>query len=126
MIIEDIISEFKQKTCSEIGVMAQGLSRFLITHPFTFEDGDHFVVVLRKVGDAWEFTDQGHTLMHLSYEDLDLTLTGYSEIISNNVEAFGLQNKQGEFVLTVPGERFGDAFFSFIQALVKISDVKYL
>ena len=35
-------------------------------------------------------------------------------------------NHEGELTLSIPEMRFGDALFSFIQAVVKISDVKYL
>jgi hypothetical protein len=39
---------------------------------------------------------------------------------------FGLENRDGELVLLVPDERFGDALYSFSQALIKISDVSFL
>jgi hypothetical protein len=64
--------------------------------------------------------------MHLSYEDVDLSKGGYKEIVNNTVSAFGLLNREGELTLPIPEMRFGDALFSYIQALVKISDVKYL
>ena len=37
-----------------------------------------------------------------------------------------MEDQDGELVLPVPGERFGDALFSFIQAVLKINDVSYL
>ena len=37
-----------------------------------------------------------------------------------------MEDPDGELVLPVPGERFGDALFSFIQAVLKINDVSYL
>lgn len=126
MDVVDIEREFKKKVCDEIGLSPEGLSRYVVTHPFTFDDGDHYVAILKNVGGEWQLSDEGHTIMHLSYEDIDLGRGGYREIINNTVSAFGLVNRQGELTLPIPNLRFGDALFSFIQALVKISDVKYL
>jgi hypothetical protein len=126
MELNKVQKDFKEKVSSEIGLFPEGLFRYVITHPFTFDDGDHYVIVLKKIGDKWLLTDEGHTLMHLSYEDLDLGRGGYREVIENTVSAYSLHNHQGELILPVPETRFGDSLFSFIQALIKISDVKYL
>jgi len=122
----DIEQDFRKKVCDEVHLLPEGLMRYVIDHPFTFEDGDHYVVILRGVAGGWELSDEGHTIMHLSYEALDLNKGSYKEIIDNTVSAFGLVNREGELTLSIPEMRFGDALFSFIQALVKISDVKYL
>jgi hypothetical protein len=126
MNITDIEQEFKKKVCDEIRLSPEGLSRYAVVHPFTFDDDDHYIVVLKNVGGEWLLTDEGHTIMHLSYEDIDLGRGGHREIINNTISAFGLVNRQGELTLPISEMRFGDALFSFIQALVKISDVKYL
>lgn len=118
--------EFQRTVCKEIRLLPEGIGRWVILHPFTFDDGDHFTVILRNSGAQWWLTDEGHTLMHLSYEDVNLEQSGYMAIIDNALAAFGLTNRQGEFTLSIPEHRFGDALFSFLQALVKISDVKYL
>ena len=122
----DIEQDFQKKVCDEVRLLPEGLMRYIIDHPFTFDDGDHYVVILRSVAGGWELSDEGHTIMHLSYEAIDLNKGGYKEIIDNTVSAFGLVNREGELTLSIPEMRFGDALFSFIQALVKISDVKYL
>jgi len=126
MELTEVQKNFKEKVCDEIRLIPEGLSRYVVSHPFTFDDGDHYIIVLKKIGENWLLTDEGHTIMHLSYEDLDLKHGGYKEIIDNIVSAFGLDNRQGELILPVPETRFGDALFSFIQALVKLSDIKYL
>jgi hypothetical protein len=126
MHVRDIEQDFQKKVCDEIRLLPEGLSRYIVTHPFTFDDGDHYIVVLKNVGGEWQLSDEGHTIMHLSYEDIDLGRGGYREIVNNTVSAFGLVNREGELTLPIPELRFGDALFSFIQALVKISDVKYL
>ena len=126
MEVKDVQKDFKEKVCEEISLIPEGLSRYIVSHPFTFDDGDHYIIVLKKIGEDWLLSDEGHTIMHLSYEDIDLRHGGYREIIDNTVSALGLENRQGELVVRIPETRFGDALFSFIQALVKISDIKYL
>lgn len=126
MDLDIIEQDFKEKVCKEIKLLPQGICRYVVEHPFTFDDGDQYVVILKKVGDEWQLTDEGHTIMHVSYEDIDLGKGGYSEIITNTVSAFCLKNSEGELVLPVPEGQFGDALFSYIQALIKISDIKYL
>lgn len=126
MDTKDVALDFKKKVCGEINLVPEGLSRYLVDNPFTFDDGDHYIVILRRGVKEWELSDEGHTIMHLSYEGLDINKGGYKEIITNTVSAFGLVNREGELTLTIPEDRFGDALFSFIQALVKISDIKYL
>ncbi len=126
MNVADIEEDFQKKVCDEVRLSPEGLMRYIVDHPFTFDDGDHYVVYLRNVAGEWELTDEGHTIMHLSYEAIDLHKGNYKEIINNTISAFGLANREGELTLTVPEMRFGDALFSFVQALVKISDVKYL
>lgn len=122
----DIERDFQKKVCEEVRLLPEGLARYVVDHPFTFDDGDHYIVVLKNVAGEWELSDEGHTIMHLSYEAIDLNISGYKEIISNTVSAFGLVNREGELTLSIPEMRFGDALFSFLQALVKVSDVKYL
>jgi len=122
----NIEQDFQKKVCDEVRLLPEGLMRYIVEHPFTFDDGDHYIVILRNVAGEWELSDEGHTIMHLSSEAIDLHKGNYKEIIDNTVSAFGLTNREGELALSIPEMRFGDALFSFIQALVKISDVKYL
>ena len=42
------------------------------------------------------------------------------------MSAFQLEDRDGEYVLPVPQQRFGDALFSYIQAILRIADVSYL
>jgi len=122
----DIERNFQEKVCEQVHLLPEGLMRYIVNHPFTFNDGDHYIVVLRSSGEEWELSDEGHTIMHLSYQGFDLNRGGYREIIENTVSAFGIKNREGELILSIPEMRFGDGLFSFIQALVKISDINYL
>ena len=43
-----LLAEFRQKVCDEIEIETEGVDRHIIYTPFMFDDGDHFVVLLRK------------------------------------------------------------------------------
>ena len=86
-----------------------------------FEDGDHFVVVLRQEDGTWVLTDEGHTFMHLSYSPVDLSQGTRARVIEDTLAAYRVLNASGELRLAVPGESFGDALFTFVQALARIT-----
>ena len=66
--------------------------------------------------------------MHLTYdiEEKDLHRGTRQKIISNALSTFGIEDQEGELVLEVPEERYGDALYSFVQGLLKITDVSFL
>jgi hypothetical protein len=125
MNVATIQNEFKRKVCEEIFVEPEGIERFIIYTPFMFDDGDHFVIILKSCNGRWCFTDEGHTFMHISYDEVDISKGTRKSIIDQTLLNFHTMNDAGELRINVPGEAFGDALFSFIQALVKISDTTY-
>ena len=66
--------------------------------------------------------------MHLSYElDEKLLQQGTRRrLIEAALSAFGVQESDGELMLSVASDDFGNALFSYVQSLLKISDVTYL
>lgn len=128
MSVQNIEHEFKQKVCDGIQLIEEGISRFRVATPFLFEDGDHLVITLKKENGHWALSDEGHTYMHLTYDmdERDLQRGTRQTIITNALTAFGVQDRDGELVLAIPQERYGDALYSFVQALLKITDVSYL
>ncbi|HVA80928.1 MAG TPA: DUF1828 domain-containing protein [Candidatus Binataceae bacterium] len=125
---DNIQKELKRKICEDVQIVEQGLNRYVVVTPFTFDDGDVVPVVLQKRGDNWSFTDEGHTFMQLTYEldEADLEQPTRRDIIERTLSTTGVQNRSGELVLPVPDERFGDALYTFLQAILKIDDVRYL
>jgi len=117
--------EFKHKVSEEIDVESGGSDRYIVYTPFMFDDGDHFVILLKKHDDRWRFTDEGHTFMHMSYGEIDFAHGTRRSIIDQVLLSFRLANDDGELCLEVPDNQYGDALFSFVQALVKISDTTY-
>jgi hypothetical protein len=126
---DGIRDAFRRTVCADIDLIPEGVDRFQVLTPFRFPDGDHFVIILkRQGGPSWMLTDEGHTFMHLSYDmDVrDLEEGNRREIIAASLGLYAVSERQGEIFLEVPGERFGDALFNLIQALMKVSDVAFL
>lgn len=128
MSIATIEQDFHDKVCSKVRLVAEGMERYRVFTPFLFEDGDHLSIVLKKEGTRWELSDEAHTYMHLTYDidEKELQRGTRQKIISNALSVFQIEDREGELVLAVQDERYGDALYSFIQALLKITDVSYL
>lgn len=125
---ETIERQFKQRVCEKVRLASEGLERFRVFTPFQFEDGDHLAIVLRREAGRWILSDEGHTYMHLTYdlEERDLQKGTRAKIITNALSAFFVEDREGELALFVPDEQFGDALYSFVQAILRISDVTFL
>ena len=128
MKIEKLQNEFREKLSTEISLVQEGINRYRIFSPFMFDDGDHLALILKNDQHKWYFTDEGHTLMHLTYEvDYKALQRGNRQkIITNVLNSFNITDKEGELVLEVEDDQFSDNFYSYVQGLIKITDVSYL
>ena len=128
MSIETIEQDFHRKVSQKIRLSREGIERFRVFTPFLFDDGDHLAIVLQKQGTRWVLSDEAHTFMHLTrdVEETDLHRGIRQTSIFNALSTFGIEDQGGELVLEVPEERFGDALYSFVQGLLKITDVAFL
>ena len=121
MSIETIERDFHQKVSAKVRLAAEGMQRFHVFTSFLFEDGDHLAIVLKKERTRWVLSDEAHTYMHLTYDIDEKDLHGGTrqKIIFNALSTLQIENRDGELVLEVPDERYGDALYSFVQALLK-------
>jgi len=128
MTIEGIEKIFKEKVCSELRLIKEGINRYIVFTPFQFEDGDHLHIVLQLRNSDWYLTDEGHTFMHLSYHiDEKLFQKGTRQkVISNTLSIFNIDDVDGELRLHIQDDQFGDGLFSFIQGIMKITDISFL
>ncbi len=129
MSIDTIEREFKAKVCENVRIASEGLERYRVFTPFTFDDGDGLSIVLKKDGNGrWVLSDEANTYMRLTYDmdERDFHRGPRQLSISNALSLFQVEDRDGELVLGVPDEMYGDALFSFVQAILKIADVSYL
>lgn len=128
MSIETIEREFREKVCAKLNLFAEGMDRYRVFTPFLFEDGDHLAIVLKRDNGRWVLSDEGHTYMHLTYDidEKDLQRGTRQKIITNALSAFGVEDRNGELLIAIKEERYGDALYSYVQALLKITDISFL
>jgi hypothetical protein len=128
MSVEVIQQDFRRRVAEGICVEAEGIDRYRVLTPFMFDDGDHLVILLKREGTRWILTDEGHTYMQLTYEidEKDLYRGTRSKVISGALDAFSIEDREGELRIQVPDGDFGGALYNFVQALLKITDVGYL
>lgn len=95
--------------------------------PFEFADGDGLVIRLRRLdNERWEWTDMGHTYMHLSYiMDLDTLTTGpRAETLESVKKRFDIEDRDGELVRASDPATLGEDLFRFSQALIEVADLR--
>ena len=128
MVIGDIQRDFQEKVCESVYLRPEGVNRYRVFSPFVFDDGDHLAIVLKREQNGWILSDEGHTLMHLTYSisESDLQRGTRQKIITDTLSAFRVQDREGELVAAIENSEYGHALYSFVQAVLKISDVTFL
>jgi hypothetical protein len=128
MDTEMIERDFRKKVCEMLRISSEGIDRFRVFTPFMFEDGDHLSIVLKRENGTWILSDEGHTYMHLTYDldEKDLQRGTRQKIITNALSVFTVYDREGELIISITDDRYGDALYSFVQALLRITDVTYL
>lgn len=128
MSAKTIETNFMDKVSEEIQLSADGKDRFLVSTPFHFNDGDQLVIVLKKMGNKWVLSDEAHTYMHLSYymDEQKLHSGNRQKLILKALSMFQVEDHDGELMIDVSDECYGEALYDFVQALLKIIDVTYL
>jgi hypothetical protein len=116
----------KKQICEAISFIHSGDNRIIIDTPFTFPDGDAIKIVLKENDRGRYLSDEGHTFMHLSYNDLDLSKGTKKKILENILSMNYIINSNGELILPLAGEQLGDMLFTFLQGLSKITDLTFL
>ena len=111
MNIEAIERNFKEKVCEKLRLEAEGVNRYRVFTPFMFEDGDHLSIVLKRENGKWVLSDEGHTYMHLTYDldERDLQRGTRQKIISNALSVFSVQDREGELIVPIHNDLYGDA-----------------
>ncbi len=123
-----IANDFKEKVSEAVRLHEEGMNRYRVFTPFTFDDGDGFSIVLQKNGNGWLLSDEGHTFMHMSYEmDMAALERGNrAELLDSVLNNFGISESEGSLELRFKPDEAGNALYTYLQALTKITDLSYL
>lgn len=126
MNMQTLKKQFKTAVSSEIELVKEGIDRYQIFTPFRFDDGDHYVTVLKKCGDKWRVTDEGHTLLHLSIStDVDSLYSPGKrrDIFQSALNEYGTVENDGELYIEIQNDNsYGNALFNLIQVISRINN----
>lgn len=115
---------------TQVRVIQEGLTRYPILTPFTLPDGDHYNIVLigTETGSTWRLTDEGSTLMHLSYWlPYEVISRGKrKDVIDGVLQRHGVGNDNGVLYLDFSPSELGSALMTFLQAITQVSDIEFL
>ena len=128
MKTEALADSLQREVSKEIRVLPEGTGRLVVSTPFTFEDGDEYVILLKNRDGRWAFSDEGHTYMHLSYDmdERDWQRGTRDGIIRDTLAMYDVQEQDGELIRLVKGTDFSSALFDYLQALNRITDITFL
>ena len=118
-------TQLRSAICQEVEIAEDSAGRYLVHVPFMFADGDHYVIIAEHDGAGWAFTDEGHTLMHLSYTMPRLNKKS-REIIDRVLQTHRVENEQGVLRRPFKPELAADALFEFAQAITQVMDTSFL
>lgn len=123
---QELPHNFRKKVCESVELIPEGPDRYIVKTPFAFEDGDILKVVLAQAGTGWYLTDEGHTFMHLLHDELDIDAQTPRRLLDQVLATHDVENTDGELWAHLKEDQIGDSLFSFLQALIKISDLAHM
>jgi hypothetical protein len=116
MISINIADSIREQVANDVAVVQVDDSRYSVSLPLVFDDGDPcgFVLSKGKAGD-WVLSDAGDTERRADDIGVNLRSSGYRHRYENIVKFYGLKAENRELKLPVRDNRFSDAIFTFAQ-----------
>jgi hypothetical protein len=115
--------------CTEVRLRRKSDNLYIIDTPFTFSDGDSYQLFLAEMPTGLvRITDNGHTLIHLSYEnDITKFRSGTRGMLFDQILIeLEVKEEDGEiFIVTSPNDII-PSIFKLSKAIIQISDLTFL
>ena len=118
-----------ERLCSNVRLHKRDDGSLMLDAPFRFPDGDRYPIYMSEGRSGGVvLSDQGHTLMHVSYEhDVAAFYDGPRAALREQiVREAGIEEKEGVFSIEAPVDDIAEALFTLGQALTKIFDLTFL
>lgn len=118
-----------ENLCNDVQLVHRPDGALMLRTDFEFPDGDRFPIhVLESTAGSVRLSDQGHTLMHISYDhDIDVFLQGVrGQILESIVSESSIDMEGGVLYLDCPLNRLPEALFRFGQTLTRVYDLVFL
>ena len=124
--MKEIIESIKKSICHTYDLDDLGNNEYLIHTDKYYDDGDELHIVLKITPDGYELTDEGHTMMWLSYEDYNFTPIRET-ILKGLIEQNCVKLESGRICTFVKETAdVGGALSSLEQAIIQVADMRHL
>ena len=127
MSFQELERTLKAQICESVRIVTNGNGKHYITMPFFYGDGDGPTIALRRQGDGWAMSDEGSTMMRLSWR-LSEEEFEEPERQSKIADALALsqaKEKDGELLLQVSDSNYSEALFDFVHSLLIVDELGY-
>ena len=103
-----------------------GNGEYLVHTNMYFDDGDELYIVMMESDGGYTLTDEGHTMMWLSYEELRFT-GNQKKLLDGILGQNDVTIANGEILTSIDSpEDVGPALLNMIQAIIQTSSLRYL
>ena len=120
----DVIRSVRSLICQGVEIYPDTNDGFAVDLPFTFEDGDRYVIILRRDADGWYVTDDGHTMSRLGVETVDVHAGQRGVLLESSLRFHGVSHAaDGELRIRISGERIADGLFGLAQAITEVASL---
>ena len=119
------IEEIKRSICHSYNLEDLGSGDYLIHTDKYFDDGDELHIVL-KTSDGLSLTDEGHTMMWLSYEDYIFTPLREA-LLKNIISQNQVRLEEGRICTFMEAiDEIGESLSCMEQAIIQVADMRHL
>ncbi len=110
---------------SMIGFEERGTDRYQVHTGFLFPDGDELHMILNRDGGGWVITDEGHTAMWLSYEDIDVS--DHPDLFKRIIRQNGVSYESGRMSIGfADASSMGPCLISMVQTILQVAGLRLL
>jgi hypothetical protein len=128
--LEILQEQLCKAMCAQIQIRQKTATLLAIDTPFTFSDGDQYQLYVKELMPAGvlRITDNGHTMMHLSYENevKDFREGTRGKLFAQILAQFEVNEVDGEFYIDTTSSELVPAIFRLGQAITKLTDLTFL
>lgn len=118
-----------RRLCADVSIVQRKNGMLMLETPFTFPDGDHYVIYLEPLSAGGvRITDGGHTFMHLSYEnDVSNFRDGTrGRLLGQVLTESEVKDTEGELWIDSSHDDLPRNVFRLGQAITRLYDLTFL
>jgi hypothetical protein len=119
----EMLESIRKSLCSGVDIEERGMDRYVIHTDHTYPDGDELRIILKKQDGQWMLTDEGHTMMWLSYEEPDHNSASRNNFMLRTPASNHAELIDGRICIKFEQNEVRGAIHSMIQALIQTADL---